>query len=343
MNAVRGPGTIEPPTEQRPSEPSVEETDAPPSAARLILGIAVSLVSVAGVVWWALKQPAPRFPSQPGDLALVGAAIGVYAGATLIRGWRWHVILLRAHIDHRRSDAYALTVVGYMGNTVLPLRGGEVLRILLLGEHSTARKREILGSIIPERILDAAALGLVLIGLTLGGAAGTPAGEAPAIIAAAIILGGLAAGLLYLRLRRKGFFAAFAEKVRPIARASRLLLTPVGAGLLAATVSVWLLEALVFWLVGASLDLTLSLGDSLLVVALASLAGLVPAGPGYVGTYDAGLLFALHAVDVAKGAAVSALILFRFVVFVPITVLGLALMVFRYGGLHRLLRRDNAA
>jgi hypothetical protein len=40
---------------------------------------------------------------------------------------------------------------------------------------------------------------------------------------------------------------------------------------------------------------------------------------------------------------VSALLLFRFVVFVPITLAGLGLMIGRYGGLGAALRRERAA
>src|SRR4051795_6299811 len=125
---------------------------------RLVLGIAISVVSLGGCVWWATKQQAPDFPSSVGGLLLILAAVALYGLNTVIRGWRWHMILRHAGIEHELKDAVAITTIGYMGNTVLPARGGEVLRILLLGDRTTAKRREILGSIVPERILDAAAL-----------------------------------------------------------------------------------------------------------------------------------------------------------------------------------------
>ena len=77
-----------------------------------------------------------------------------------LRGWRWHrVMALRTAIPHRRRDALGLTLVAYMGNNVLPARGGEVLKIGILGARTTARRREILGTVIAERLLDAAVLG----------------------------------------------------------------------------------------------------------------------------------------------------------------------------------------
>jgi hypothetical protein len=100
---------------------------------------------------------------------------------------------------------------------------------------------------------------------------------------------------------------------------------------------------MIMWLAAQAIDIPLGIGEGLVVVVLASLSALIPAGPGYVGTYDAAALFALHQVDVRGGAAVSTILLFRFVVFVPVTVAGLVIMVGRYGGLRGALTRERAA
>jgi len=98
-----------------------------------------------------------------------------------------------------------------------------------------------------------------------------------------------------------------------------------------------------FWLVAQALDVSMSVPEALFVTVLVSLSALIPAGPGYVGTYDAAALFGLHKLGVTAGDAVGAVILFRFVIFAPITVVGLLLMVGRYGGLRRALRREHTA
>jgi uncharacterized membrane protein YbhN (UPF0104 family) len=134
---------------------------------------------------------------------------------------------------------------------------------------------------------------------------------------------------------------SFADRVRPIARASRLLLTPVGVVLALATACIWASEWVVFFLVAQSLNVAMSVPEALFVTVLASLSALIPAGPGYVGTYDAAALFGLHALDVTGGAAIGCVIMFRFVIFVPITLFGLLLMIFHYGGLRSALRREH--
>ena len=73
---------------------------------------------------------------------------------------------------------------------------------------------------------------------------------------------------------------------------------------------------------------SLSFSDGLYVMALANVAAMIPAAPGYIGTYDAAILLAVRLVG-AGGATVALpyVVLVRFVLFVPIAVVGLVLLV----------------
>src|SRR5262249_13342590 len=106
---------------------------------------------------------------------------------------------------------------------------------------------------------------------------------------------------------------------------------------------IWLGEGLTLLLVGNALALHLSYVEALLTAVIAALATTLPAGPGYAGSYDAGVLLTLHASGIAGGSAVGFLLLARFVVFVPVTVVGLGLLLLRYGGLHQKLGRKQAS
>jgi uncharacterized membrane protein YbhN (UPF0104 family) len=310
---------------------------------RTALGATVSLISLAGCAWWASRQQAPAIPSSAGALGWLAVALATYASIMVARGWRWHAILRHARVEHRRSDAYGLTTVGYMGNAVLPARGGEILRIVLLGQRSPARHSEILGTIVPERLLDAATLVALFSGLSFAGAEGLPGGDGPAIAALAGLAAAGVALVTYWRLRIAGRFQRFADRARPFIRASRLLLDREGAALAALTVGIWLVEGLVLTFVALALDIHLGVGGAVAAVVFASIAAIVPAGPGYIGTFDAAALFAFHALDVTGGTAVSLLLLYRAIVFIPVTVAGLVLVVVRYGGLATLRRRGRPA
>ena len=128
--------------------------------------------------------------TRPRGWAWLVAAVCAYAVALAVRGFRWHRILRLTGIPHERADAYRLTLVGYMGNNVLPVRGGELLRVGLLGSRTTARRREILSSVIAERLLDAAVLAAMFAVLTWANVADAPAGQTPAAVAAIALVRG---------------------------------------------------------------------------------------------------------------------------------------------------------
>ncbi|MEI6447891.1 MAG: lysylphosphatidylglycerol synthase transmembrane domain-containing protein, partial [Actinomycetes bacterium] len=116
--------------------------------------IAVWLIPLAAVIWWATKQKAPQWPDTPAEIAWVVGALLVYVVATLLRGERWHRLLHSSEIEVGRGDSYGLTVVGYAGNNVLPARGGELLRVFLLSSRTGAQRRTVVGTILAERLLD---------------------------------------------------------------------------------------------------------------------------------------------------------------------------------------------
>jgi uncharacterized membrane protein YbhN (UPF0104 family) len=305
------------------------------AAGTRIAWIAVSLVSLAAVGYWASRQHAPKLPTSAVGGAWLVAALGAYALALVLRGWRWHRILVLARIPHVRADAFWLMPVTFMGNAVLPLRGGEVLRVTLLSSRTTARVGEVIGSVIAERILDVATLAVIFVVLTWSGVDGAPTGKIAAYVTAAAVLFAVLALVGYVVLRRRGRFDSFEARVRPYTHASRVFVQPEGVALGGLSIVIWLLEGATVMLVGRSLGIELGMLPALLTNVIASLFSALPAGPGYAGSYDAGILLGLHAADVNGGDAVGFLLLIRAVVFVPVTLVGLAVLVVRYGGLRR--------
>jgi len=100
--------------------------------------------------------------------------------------------------------------------------------------------------------------------------------------------------------------------------------------------AIWALEASVYLTVARALRIDMGAMDSLYLVALTNLFAMIPAAPGYVGTFDAAVIFGVKAIGDTGSAAVSYLLLLRFLLFVPITLVGLVVLVTRYGGWSRL-------
>jgi uncharacterized membrane protein YbhN (UPF0104 family) len=312
----------------------------------LPLQIALWVIPIAAVVLWARTQQAPTLPDTTGAGLELVAALAVYAVATLARAERWHAILKLEEVEAKRADTYSLVPVGYMGNNALPARAGELLRVFLLGPRAQASRTTILGTILVERVLDALALGVLLVVLAANLI------EKISIPHSPLVLAGVAAALIalvvgaivvmrseLLRPRVMGFLI-------PLLRPTRHLVNWRGLLLFIASVAIWTLEAAVYLLVALAVNVHIGIADSMAIVAFTNLCALIPAAPGYIGTYDGAVLLAAKTVAGVSGqVALSFLILLRFTLFVPITIVGLVILFVRYGGLKRLrqARADRAA
>jgi glycosyltransferase 2 family protein len=296
----------------------------------------VSLIALVAVVWWASHQDTPEIPSTSAAIEWLAAAAMLYALATLLRGERWHRILHLSDNEARRSDSYALVTVGYMGNNVLPARAGEMLRVMLLSRRTGAGKRALLGTVVAERLLDAIALTAIFVVVVYGVLRKTTLPNDRPLLAAGVALAAIAVGALVVRiLHRRGALERVRTFVRPLAGASRALLSREGIALLAVSFAIWAMEGSVYLAAAHASGLDLSGTGALYLVALTNLFAMLPAAPGYVGTFDAAVIFGVKAVGGTGSAAVSYLLLLRFALFVPITIVGLIVMVTRYGGWSR--------
>ena len=93
--------------------------------------------------------------------------------------------------------------------------------------------------------------------------------------------------------------------------------------LLAGTFVLWALEAAVYLAVAHSVDLGISMTGALYLVALTNFVAALPAAPGSIGTFDAAVAFGASRLGASGSAAVSYLLMLRFVLYVPITLVGL--------------------
>lgn len=317
----------------------------------LLLPAAVSVAALVAVVWWAFNQQMPDLPAASAALPRLAAALGLYALATALRGERW-LRLLRSDPTHpppnhrarlARADAYAITTVGYMANNILPARAGDLLKAVLSSREAGTATADGFGALVAERVLDVAALVLVFAVLvtTLRLPLGVE-GWMLALVIGGLLVAGAAAALLG---RDTGAGRRLRELAARLLAPTRRLCSPTGAALLALSVVLWLVEGSVYAVLGAVAGVHLSLVDGLYIMALANLVALVPAAPGYLGTFDAAVILGVRLVaGGTHAAALAYAVVVRFVLFVPITLLGLAALVVRYGGLRRLsvaLRRPT--
>jgi len=82
-----------------------------------------------------------------------------------IRAWRWRVLAMPVRkISSRLS--FSAMMIGYLGNTILPLRAGEFMRAYVAAKRGNMAMSSSLAVVVVERILDMVML-LVVFGISL--------------------------------------------------------------------------------------------------------------------------------------------------------------------------------
>jgi uncharacterized membrane protein YbhN (UPF0104 family) len=326
---VPGPAPAEPPPGRR-------------GRGRLLawLGLAVSALSVAAIVWWATRQHAPRLPHTSGQIADLAGAIALYALATVVRAERWRRLLRDEGAEPTRGDGLGLTTVGYAVNNILPARAGDAVRVVLMAPRARTSMRTVVGTLVAERVLDVVVL-VVLFVVVGYGLLGTVGGGRAELVAA-IVVGGAVVGVVGWRIvRRSERLHAF---IAPMASATLGLRRPRrGLPLLGMTLVIWAIETAVWASVAGAVGYGVDALQAVYLVALASVFSLIPSGPAYAGTQDAAVILGYTAVGATGAQAVAYIVMLRFVIVVPITIVGLALVATRYGGLRRLRRLGAGA
>jgi uncharacterized membrane protein YbhN (UPF0104 family) len=297
------------------------------------VGVAVSLLAVAGVIWWAVHQDAPRLPQGRSEwLAALGAVL-LYGLATLVRGERWHRLLEDEGARPSRADTHALNAVGYMGNNLLPARAGDAIRVVLMAPRAALPMRSVVGTLLAERLLDVGLLVIVFVVVGYG-LLGEVGGDSVEIVLLAAAGAAALAGLAYLLVRRNdrimGFVAPIASATLGLRRAHH------GLRLIGITMVIWAIEASVWMSAAAAVGFGMTPIEGLYIVALSSIFAMIPSGPAYAGTQDAAAIIGIKALGGTGAQAVAYVVMLRFVIVVPITLVGLALLITRYGGLGKL-------
>jgi uncharacterized protein (TIRG00374 family) len=303
-----------------------------------VLGAVLSIACLAALVFWAAHQDAPRLPSRAGPLAELAAAVAFYLAGCAVRAERWFELLRYNGARPRRADAYGLLAVGNFGNNVLPARAGDAMRVVMIAPRAKTDARTVIGTIVAERVLDVVVLVGLFVILAYGVLGGIEMPSAGRLLFAALLVAGLLTAVVIAAwvLHRRGHLRRVLAWLAPMAEATRRLRSNHGLRLLALTFAVWALEWAAWWLTARAAGLDLALLEVGYLMGLASVFALVPSGPGYVGTFDAAIAFGVRAIGHTGAQALSYLLLLRFVVTIPITLIGLVVLLVNYGGVGRM-------
>ena len=269
---------------------------------RRALLIALQVVIAAAAVYFVVRSAnlsETRHSFAHANYWLLPVAVGFLLLDLGLRAVRWRLLLLpRRGISVR--NLFSAANVGYLFNTLLPLRAGEVVRVFVVDELEDTGRIGAAASIAIERGIDLVAM-VVLLMLLLpfidepGWARGPALALGGAVVAGFIVLAVIArlqeAGHEFWRplLRRvprighrlEEFAALVFAGFHPLLR-RRVLLEVV-----LLTALLWAAATLSFFMMMQTFNLHGGFAAAALVLSATTLGMIVPSSPGYVGVFEA--------------------------------------------------------
>ena len=225
-----------------------------------------------------------------------------------IRAQRWQWLI---NVDKKPpiKGLFEIEMIGYFANNVFPLRAGEFIRAYLLKKKYDIKASFGLGTIAMERLSDT--FGLLLLGLLLVAFYPLPDEMQKWVYSSGLFIFLL---LLFIpilikfssKLKNKsgwkGVVFGFLQGLAGIKK-DKILNVFIYTGI------IWAMYWLDTHLVQRSLNLELTIWESLLVLIITSMAMSVPSAPGMVGTFHAAVKFTMvqilgHDPDIANSFSI---------------------------------------
>jgi uncharacterized protein (TIRG00374 family) len=305
-----------------------------------ILGILITLVCL-GLAFYRVDYDGLFSALARANYLLLLPALLLWLVGYLTRTVRWRVILGGAG-PGSLFELFGVLMVGFATNNLLPARLGEVARAYLMRQRTGMRKTFVLASIFLERLFDG--LALVAVIMVLSSLVRLPGWGREVELASMALFVGAAGGVAILLYRHElaarivGLaarqlprrFASFATSAfgsfihglssmrRPNVVVSTSLLSLV----------VWTIEWAAYYSVASAFDLGLSSMDlaaaCAFLLVVVNLGIMLPAAPGYVGTFQFFAVSSLAVWGIPKEPALAVAIVAHLAQYILVTAIGLA-------------------
>lgn len=259
-----------------------------------------------------------------------------------LRAVRWRYLLIHEKTIPL-SSLYPATIIGYMANNLLPARLGEFVRAYVLARREGLETPAVFASLVIDRLFDGFTVMIMLVvtlftlrlpqGMEDAGTAVRAGGVAMFLLYAGVIV------FLFL-LRRQTMktlaFVGWLLKPFPQGLADRLipLLGSFIAGIrmsargghiaavLLSSVLIWTFAVLPVDLALQGFGIHLPITASMFIMVLLVFAVMVPASPGFIGTYHYACFKGLSAFGIDASTSVSIALIIHGMAFFPVIVAG---------------------
>ena len=258
------------------------------------------------------------------------------------RAVRWKFLLIQEKDIPIRS-LYPATIIGYMANNLLPARLGEFVRAYVLAQREGLQAPSVFASLVIDRLFDGGTVMLMLV-LTLF-TLHLPHGTADA--ESVLRTGGLITFALYsvviiflIFLKRQTMrtlsLVGFLLKPFP-PRLSESLIPLLGSfiegirmsrkgrhvGMVILTsILIWIFALLPIDMILKGFGINLPISASMFIMVLLVFAVMVPASPGFIGTYHYACFKGLSAFGISDSVAISIALIIHGTAFFPVILAG---------------------
>jgi len=259
-----------------------------------------------------------------------------------LRAVRWRYLLIHEKTVPL-SSLFPATIIGYMANNLLPARLGEFVRAYTLAEREQLETPSVFASLVIDRLFDGFSV-LLLLTVTLF-TLRLPAGMDDAALA--LRVGGAIMFLLYcavvlflylLKRQTMRTLSAVGYVLKPFPKRFSDTLIPLlgsfiggirlsqrmghGVALVATSAGIWLFCLLSVDMTLRSFNVHLPVTASIFILILLVFAVMVPASPGYIGTYHYACYKGLSVFGVPETTSVSVALIMHGTGFFPVIIAG---------------------
>jgi uncharacterized protein (TIRG00374 family) len=259
-----------------------------------------------------------------------------------LRAVRWHYLLI-SEKDIPLSSLYPATIIGYMANNVLPARLGEFVRAYVLAQREGLQTPTVFASLVIDRLFDGFTVMLILL-ITLFNLQ-LPQGlsEAETMlrtggIVTFLLYAGVVVFLLLLKHQTvrtlawtgmilKPFPQRLTDRIIPLLGSfiGGIRMSSKGghiAAVLLSSFAVWVFCVIPVNLVLQGFNINLPITASMFILVLLVFAVMVPASPGFIGTYHYACFKGLSAFGIAESTSVSIALVLHGTAFFPVILAG---------------------
>ena len=286
----------------------------------LVLSLAGGYAAVRGVEW----PPVLAAMGRINPIALL-VPTAWYSLFFVLRAYRWQRFV--APLEPLPVGPFlSATLIGFMANNILPLRLGELIRGYALSRLTPVRLSTALATAVLERVWDVFVVALLLVWVLPRFP--LPEGLVRAnTLLLALGVGCLVAGwwgvryadslrLAWLPERLAGLVRHGVDGLRALQHVSLLVHT------VALSLAMWLSVAGYYWLLLWACGMDLPLEAGLVVMLVVAVVVALPAAPGFVGTFQYAVVFALSLFAVPQEAALSFSIIAHLAQLLPVILAG---------------------